>query len=176
MTTWKLEAHERQDLLDCFLRYVAVDTQSDDNSPSFPSTEKQKDLARMLVTELQALGCADAGMDPWGYVMATVPANLPAGHPSFGKVPVVGFLAHLDTYHATCGAHVKPQIIRGYEPGDARGRFTLEGEEHPRHERPWEGAAGSQAASAGRSLTIHHHTGSHTNGSAPSATIIVRQP
>ena len=118
MTIWKLDASEQQELLDCFLRYVAVDTQSDDNSPSFPSTEKQKDLSRILVEELLTLGCADAAMDEWGYVMATVPANLPQEHPAFGKVPVVGFLAHLDTYHATPGANVKPQVIRGYEGGD----------------------------------------------------------
>jgi tripeptide aminopeptidase len=118
MTAWKLETSERQDLLDRFLRYVAVDTQSDDNASCFPSTEKQKDLARMLVAELKALGCANAAMDSWGYVTARVPANLPAGHPSFGKVPVVGFLAHLDTYHATPGANVKPQIIHNYAGGD----------------------------------------------------------
>ncbi|BDU72809.1 peptidase T [Mesoterricola silvestris] len=115
MTLWKLDPSEKQDLLDRFLRYVAVDTQSDDNATCFPSTEKQKDLARILVEELRALGCADAAMDEWGYVTARVPANLPAGH---ARVPVVGFIAHLDTYHATPGAGVKPRIIRDYPGGD----------------------------------------------------------
>ncbi len=118
MTIWNLEPSEKQELLDRFLRYVAVDTRSDDNATCFPSTEKQKDLARILVAELEALGCEGAAMDAWGYVTARVPANLPAGHPAFGKVPVVGFLAHLDTYHATPGAGVKPRIVRGYDGGD----------------------------------------------------------
>jgi len=113
MTLWNLDHTEQQELLARFLRYVAVDTQSDDNAACYPSTEKQKDLSRILVAELKALGCADAAMDEWGYVMATVPGNLPAGH----AVPVLGFLAHLDTYHATPGAGVKPQVIRDYRGG-----------------------------------------------------------
>jgi tripeptide aminopeptidase len=114
MTVWKLDAAQKQDLLNRFLRYVAVDTQSDDNATCFPSTEKQKDLAVILAAELQALGCADAAMDQWGYVTATVPGNLPAGH----GVPTLGLIAHLDTYHATAGAKVKPQVIPAYAGGD----------------------------------------------------------
>ena len=117
MTLWNLDHTEKQELLERFLRYVAVDTQSDDDATCYPSTEKQKDLSRILVAELQALGCEDAAMDPWGYVMATVPGNLPAGHPAAGKVPVLGFLAHLDTYHATPGCGVKPQVIQDYRGG-----------------------------------------------------------
>ena len=115
MTVFKLEPHEKQALLERFVRYAQVDTQSDDNAACSPSTEKQKDLGRLLVQELLALGCADAGMDSWGYVTATVPANLPAGH---GEVPVVGFLAHMDTYPSTPGGGVRPQIIRDYRGGD----------------------------------------------------------
>lgn len=118
MTIWNLDPSAKQELLARFLRYVQVDTQSDEDATCFPSTEKQKDLARMLVDELKALGCADAAMDEWGYVFATVPANLPAGHPAAGKVPVVGFLAHLDTYAGTPGGGVKPQIIEAYKGGD----------------------------------------------------------
>ena len=115
MTVFMLEAPEKQALLDRFLRYVQIDTQSDDAAVCSPSTEKQKDLGRLLVQELLALGCADAAMDGWGYVTATVPARLPEGHP---EVPVVGFLAHMDTYHATPGGGVRPQVIRAYPGGD----------------------------------------------------------
>jgi tripeptide aminopeptidase len=118
MTQWTLDPSEKQELLARFLRYVQVDTQSDEDASCFPSTEKQKDLARMLVEELRALGCADAAVDEWGYVFATVPANLPADHPAVGKVPPVGFLAHLDTYAGTPGGGVKPQIIETYGGGD----------------------------------------------------------
>jgi len=117
MTTWTLDPSEKQELLARFLRYVQVDTQSDEEATCFPSTEKQKVLARMLVEELKALGCADASMDAWGYVFATVPSNLPAGH---AAVPSVGFLAHMDTYAGTSGGGVKPQIIEAYGGGDLR--------------------------------------------------------
>jgi tripeptide aminopeptidase len=115
MPRFSLEPSEQQALLARFLRYVAIDTQSDEDATCFPSTEKQKDLARILVQELLELGCGDAAMDTWGYVTATVPANLPAGHPA---VPVLGFLAHLDTYQSTPGAGVKAQVIRDYQGGD----------------------------------------------------------
>jgi len=115
MTPFRLEMNEEQALLERFLRYVQVDTQSDDDASCSPSTEKQKDLARLLVDELKALGCADAAVDGWGYVTATVPSRLPAGHP---PVPVLGFLAHLDTYPSTPGGGVKPQVIRDYRGGD----------------------------------------------------------
>jgi len=118
MTVRTLDPSEKQELLARFLRYVQVDTQSDEDATCFPSTEKQKDLARLLVEELKALGCGDAAMDEWGYVFATVPANLPAGHPAAGKVPPVGFLAHLDTYAGTPGGGVKPQLIEAYAGGD----------------------------------------------------------
>jgi tripeptide aminopeptidase len=115
MTIFKLEDHEKEAMLERFVRYARIDTQSDDQAACYPSTAKQKDLGRLLVEELQALGCTDARMDAWGYVTATVAANLPAGHP---PIPAVGFLAHMDTYHATPGGGVKPQVIRGYAGGD----------------------------------------------------------
>ena len=70
----------RESLLDRFCRYVSVDTQSSDTSATYPSTEKQKDLLRTLVDDLKAAGLADAGMDEWGYVIATLPSNIPPSH------------------------------------------------------------------------------------------------
>jgi tripeptide aminopeptidase len=118
MPIWTLDASERQALLDRFVRYVKIDTQSDENASCSPSTEKQKDLARLLLGELNDLGCTDAVLAASGHVTATLPSNLPPLHPAIGKVPVLGFLAHLDTYHGTPGAGVKPQIIGNYPGGD----------------------------------------------------------
>ena len=95
-----------------FLRYVVIDTQSDPTSPSCPSTEKQKDLGRLLVDELQAIGLSDAHLDDHGYVYATIPANT-------GKqVPVICFCSHMDTSPDCTGKDVKPQIVRNYRGGD----------------------------------------------------------
>jgi tripeptide aminopeptidase len=118
MTTIALDARDRQELLERFLRYVQVDTQSDEDSTSSPSTEKQKDLSRLLAQELRELGCEDARMDEWGYVFATVPGNLPADHPAAASTPTIGLIAHVDTYMATPGAGVKPQVIEAYEGGN----------------------------------------------------------
>jgi len=107
-------AYQKQ-LLDRFLRYVKVDTRSDENSGDSPSTEKQKDLSRMLAEELRELGCDDAEMNEWGYVIASVPGNLPADHPAAGKVPTIGLIAHVDTYFGTPGKDVKTQIIDTYD-------------------------------------------------------------
>jgi len=100
---------ERESLLDRFTRYCRIDTRSDDKSESYPSTDKQKDLLRLLVDELKSLGLNDAAMDEWGYVTATLPSNIPQDHPSFGKIPTIGFLAHVDTYHEVPGSDVKPR-------------------------------------------------------------------
>jgi len=116
--TVSLDSTHRQQLMDRFLRYVKVDTRSDDNSTSSPSTEKQKDLSLILVEELKSLGCDDAEMNEFGYVFATVPGNLPADHPAFGKVPTIGLIAHVDTYFGTSGKDVKPQIIDSYDGSD----------------------------------------------------------
>jgi len=118
--TATIEGNDRKALLDRFLRYVKVDTQSDENSESSPTTEKQKDLSRILAAELKELGCADAEMTEWGYVFATVPSNLPADHPAAGKVPTIGLIAHVDTYFGTSGKDVDPQIIESYDGSDIR--------------------------------------------------------
>jgi len=95
-----------------FLRYVTIDTQSDPESPTCPSTEKQKDLGRLLVSELKALGLADAHLDENGYVYAAIPAT------TSKKVPVLCFCSHLDTSPDCTGANVKPQIVKNYRGGD----------------------------------------------------------
>lgn len=95
-----------------FLRYVTIDTQSDPNSPASPSTEKQKDLGRVLVTELKAMGVADAHLDEYGYVYATIPANTDK------KVPVICFCSHMDTSPDVTGKDVKPQVVKNYRGGD----------------------------------------------------------
>ncbi|MBR0775881.1 peptidase T [Bradyrhizobium diazoefficiens] len=95
-----------------FLRYVTIDTQSNPDSPSSPSTEKQKDLGRVLVAELKAMGVADAHLDDFGYVYATIPANTPK------KVPVICFCSHMDTSPDVTGKNVKPQIVENYRGGD----------------------------------------------------------
>jgi tripeptide aminopeptidase len=95
-----------------FLRYVVIDTQSDAASPTCPSTEKQKDLGRLLAAELQAMGLADAHLDEHGYVYATIPAN------TTKKVPVICFCSHMDTSPDCTGKNVKPQIVKNYRGGD----------------------------------------------------------
>jgi tripeptide aminopeptidase len=99
-------------VLERFLRYVRIDTQSDPESPTTPSTEKQKDLGRVLAQELRDLGIADAHLDPHGYVYATLPATTDK------KVPVVCFCSHMDTSPDCGGKDVKPQIVRNYQGGD----------------------------------------------------------
>ena len=116
--TVSLDSTNQQQLLDRFLRYVKVDTRSDESSESSPTTEKQKDLSRMLVEELKALGCDDAAMNEWGYVFASIAGNLPDDHPASGKVPTIGLIAHVDTYFGTSGKDVKPRIIEKYDGGD----------------------------------------------------------
>jgi len=100
-----------------FVRYVRIDTQSKDDCDEVPSTKKQLDLQRLLVRELLALDLSQVRLDGHGYVMARLPANLPKGHPAFGKVPRLGLIAHVDTSPAAPGAGVKPQVIV-YEGGD----------------------------------------------------------
>ena len=95
-----------------FLRYVAIDTQSDPSSPTCPSTEKQKNLGRLLAAELKAVGLADAHLDAHGYVYATIPATTDK------KVPVICFCSHMDTSPDCSGAGVKPQIVKNYRGGD----------------------------------------------------------
>ena len=96
-----------EDVLDRFLRYVKIDTQSEDNG-AHPSTRKQFDLARLLEGELREMGASEVSLDEeYCYVYAAIPSNLPMGK----KAPVVGFMAHMDTSDAVSGAGVKPRII-----------------------------------------------------------------
>jgi tripeptide aminopeptidase len=95
-----------------FLRYVQIDTQSDVASNSQPSTEKQKDLSRLLVEELQAMGISDAHLDEFGYVYATIPSNTEK------TVPVICFCSHVDTSPDCSGAGVKPIIHKNYQGQD----------------------------------------------------------
>lgn len=95
-------------LLNRFLRYVAVDTQSNEESESQPSESKELDLLRMLCDELKAMGI-EAALDEWGYVMATIPSNIDR------RVPAIGFIAHVDTSPDASGKDIKPQIICNYD-------------------------------------------------------------
>jgi tripeptide aminopeptidase len=101
-----------------FLRYVTVDTQSDPESSTTPSTEKQKNLGRVLVEDLREVGLADAAMDEHGYIYATLASN------SDKIVPVICFCSHMDTSPDCTGAGVKPQLVRDYQGGD----ITLPGD------------------------------------------------
>jgi tripeptide aminopeptidase len=98
---------------DRFLTYVVIDTQSDPASPTIPSTEKQKDLGRLLVTELLEIGITDAHLDEYGYVYATIPTN--SNKPS---VPVICFCSHMDTAPDCSGKDVKPIIHKNYSGSD----------------------------------------------------------
>lgn len=99
-----------ESVIDRFLRYIQIDTESARKSDTFPSTLKQLNLAKLLVQELLDLGLSDAAMDGYGYVTATLPANMDAS-----GLPVVGFLAHMDTSPDSSGEHVKAQFIEGYD-------------------------------------------------------------
>ena len=94
------------------MRYVQVDTQSDPQSSAYPTTEKQKDLGRLLAAELKEMGIADAHMDEYGYVYATIPPTTDK------KVPVICFCAHVDTAPDCSGTGVKPILHRDYQGQD----------------------------------------------------------
>ncbi|MBR0299319.1 MAG: peptidase T [Bacteroidales bacterium] len=98
-------------ILERFLRYVAIDTQSNENSESQPSTPKQLNLLKLLCRELNELG-VEATLDEYGYVMGRIPSNVA------GDVPAVGFIAHVDTAPDASGENVKPQIIKDYDGSD----------------------------------------------------------
>jgi tripeptide aminopeptidase len=113
-----------------FLRYVQVDTTADPNATSFPSSAKQKDLSKILVSELQALGLTDAEMDEWGYVFATIPSNSDRA-----DLPTICFCSHMDTAPDCSGTNVKPIVHRNYDgtpivlPDDTTQVITTE--KHP---------------------------------------------
>ena len=102
----------KQHIIDRFIKYVTVDTESDPNNPAFPSTEKQWDLARILEQELKDIGMSEVTLDENCYLMATLPSNLDY------EVPTIGFVAHIDTSPDFTGANVKPQIHENYDGQD----------------------------------------------------------
>jgi len=101
-----------QHIIDRFISYVTIDTESDPNSQTTPSTEKQWNLANKLVEELKTIGLQDVTIDDKAYIMATLPSNV--DH----EVPVIGFVSHFDTSPDFSGANVKPQIIENYDGKD----------------------------------------------------------
>ena len=101
-----------QNIIDRFISYVTIDTESDADSDSTPSTAKQWDLANKLVEELKAIGLSDVSIDKNAYIMATLPSNV--DH----KVPTIGFISHFDTSPDFTGANVKPQIVENYDGKD----------------------------------------------------------
>ncbi len=102
----------REKIIDRFVKYVKVDTQSDPENPAFPSTEKQWDLAKILVEELKEIGMEDVTLDDNCYVMATLPSNVDF------EVPTIGFVAHIDTSPDYSGTDVKPQFHENYDGKD----------------------------------------------------------
>lgn len=101
-----------QHIIDRFISYVIIDTESDSSSENTPSTKKQWDLANKLVEELKSIGMQDVTIDDKAYIMATLPSNVDY------KVPTIGFISHFDTSPDFSGANVKPQIITNYDGGD----------------------------------------------------------
>ena len=100
---------DKKHILNRFIRYVKIDTESDPKSTSTPSTLKQWNLANKLVEELKAIGMQDVSIDANAYIMATLPSNVPH------KVPTIGFVSHFDTSPDFTAANVKPQIIENYD-------------------------------------------------------------
>ncbi len=114
--------------VDRFLKYVKYDTKSDEESTSFPSTEKQKILSQDLANELKKMGLEDAHMDEWGYVMATLPSNTDK------EVDPIAFIAHVDTSPAVTGENVNPIIQKNYQGGDIElpnGGWVIKESENP---------------------------------------------
>jgi tripeptide aminopeptidase len=107
----ELAAQLAQDAAERLFRYVQIDTQSDEDSETYPSTAKQLDLLRLLLDELKQVGLADAQIDEHGYVTATIPATVE------GEIPTIAFFAHVDTAREVTGTNVRPQRIR-YEGGE----------------------------------------------------------
>ena len=116
------------ELKERFLKYVAVDTQSAEESETFPSTQKQWTLLNMLVDEMKALGLTEVSIDKYGYAMGTIPAS-----EGCENAPVIGFLAHVDTSPDMSGENVRPRIIENYDGGDIvlNNALTMRVEEFP---------------------------------------------
>ena len=103
---------DKQHITNRFVKYVTIDTESDPNNPAFPSTEKQWNLAKVLVKELQEIGMQDVDLDDNCYIMATLPSNVAY------EIPTIGFVAHIDTSPDFTGKDVKPQIVENYQGND----------------------------------------------------------
>ena len=116
------------ELKERFLKYVSYDTQSSEESATFPSTEKQKVLLGVLRDEMEALGMTEVTMDRYGYVMGTIPAT-----PGCVNAPVIGFIAHVDTSPDMSGKDVRPRVIEEYDGGDIvlNGQLTMRVAEFP---------------------------------------------
>ena len=102
----------KKQLIERFIKYVTIDTESDPNNPAFPSTENQWDLANVLVEDLKVIGMQDISLDENCYIMATLPCNV-----SY-NVPIIGFVSHMDTSPDFTGKNVKPQITENYQGND----------------------------------------------------------
>ena len=102
----------KKQLIERFIKYVTIDTESDPNNPAFPSTENQWDLANVLVEDLKVIGMQDIHLDKNCYIMATLPSNV--SH----NVPIIGFVSHMDTSPDFTGKNVKPQITENYQGND----------------------------------------------------------
>jgi len=102
----------KKQLIERFIKYVTIDTESDPNNPAFPSTENQWDLANVLVEDLKVIGMQDISLDENCYIMATLPSNV-----SY-NVPIIGFVSHMDTSPDFTGKNVKPQITENYQGND----------------------------------------------------------
>ena len=103
-----------QNIIDRFISYVIIDTESDPNSTTTPSTEKQWNLANKLVEELKSIGLEDVTIDKNAYIMATLPSNV--SH----DVPTIGFVSHFDTSPDFTAKNVNPQIIENYDENEAK--------------------------------------------------------
>ena len=102
----------KKEVLNRFFKYISIDTKSDENSETCPSSAKQFDLAKVIIEELKQIGLTDISLDENCYIMATLPSNINK------QVPVIGFIAHMDTSPDMSGANVNPQIIENYDGGD----------------------------------------------------------
>ena len=102
----------KKQLIERFIKYVTIDTESDPNNPAFPSTENQWDLANVLVEDLKVIGMQEISLDENCYIMATLPSNV--SH----NVPIIGFVSHMDTSPDFTGKNVKPQITENYQGND----------------------------------------------------------
>ena len=102
----------KEDIIKRFISYVTIDTESDPNSETTPSTKKQWNLANKLAEELEMIGMQDVSIDDNAYIMATLPSNVEH------DVPTIGFISHFDTSPDFTGANVKPQIIENYNGED----------------------------------------------------------